>query len=106
MIRRRGTDFTVEVTGSIGPGIGLNAEYLAMMDEGGLGEQARAYLEEKRKDAEVFLRSIEQRGITLHRFGVFLVEKQFRFFISSDGGLAPLTMKQAADALDVHVLDD
>lgn len=103
VIRRRGTDFTVEVTGSIGPGIGLNAEYLAMMDEGGLGEQARAYLEEKRKDAEVFLRSIEQRGITLHRFGVFLVEKQFRFFISSDGGLAPLTMKQAADALDVHV---
>ena len=34
---------------------------------------------------------------------VFLVAKQFLFFFRSDGGLAPLTMKQAADALDVHV---
>ena len=102
VIRRSGSDFSVEVTGSIGPGIGLNAEYLAMLDDEGLAAQARTYLEEKRKDAEAFLQSIEQRGITLHRFGVFLVEKQFRFFTSPDGSLAPLTMQQAAEALDVH----
>lgn len=103
VIRRCGSDLSVEVTGSLGGGVGLNAEYLAMIDDGEIGEQARAYLEERRKDAEAFLRSIEQRDITLHRFGVFLVEKQFRFFMSPSGGLAPLTMKQAAEALDVHV---
>lgn len=74
-----------------------------MMEEGGLAREAAAYLSEKREEADSFLRNLEQRRQTLQRFGVFLVERQFKFFLTGGSALSPLTMQQAADALDIHV---
>lgn len=103
IVRRRGSDFSVEVVGASKSCLTLNAEYVAMMEEGGLMREAADYLREKRDEADSFLRNLEQRRQTLQRFGTFLVERQFKFFLTGGSALVPLTMQQAADALDVHV---
>ena len=111
IVRRKGSDFTVEVVGASQNCLALNAEYVAMMEEEGLAREAAAYLSEKREEADSFLRNLEQRRQTLQRFGVFLVERQFKFFLTGGSALhmnleehlSQPTMQQAADALDIHV---
>ena len=103
IVRRKGSDFAVEVVGASCDCLTLNAEYVSMMEEGGMMREAAEYLRAKREEADAFLRSLEQRHQTLQRFGTFLVERQFKFFLTGGSALAPLTMQQAADALDVHV---
>ena len=103
VVRRSGVDFTVEVSGAARDCLTLNAEYVAMMEQGGLMREARDYLSAKREEADRFLRNLEQRRVTLQRFGAFLVERQYKFFLAGGSQLSPLTMQQAADALDVHV---
>lgn len=103
IIRREGFDFTVEVVGDSQSCLSLNAQYLAMADGGSLMREARDYLVAKREEATALLRNLDQRKQTLYRFGLFLIERQHRFFSSGDGRMAPLTMQQAADSLGVHV---
>ena len=70
---------------------------------GGMDDEAREWLHEKRAEADAALANIDQRRQTLHRFGVYLAEVQYDFFMGGEARMRPLTMQQAADALGVHV---
>ena len=103
VIRRDGLDFSVQVVGDPQSCLSLNEQYVAMAQSGSLMREARDYLLNKREEAVALLRNLDQRKQTLYRFGLFLIEHQHRFFSSAEGGIAPLTMQQAADSLGVHV---
>ncbi len=103
VIRREGPSFTVEVAGDHQSCLSINPDYVAMAHDDSLMREARDYLQAKQVEATALLRNLDQRKATLYRFGLFLVERQHRFFASSDGRLEPLTMRQAADSLGVHV---
>ena len=68
-----------------------------------MDDEAREWLHEKRAEADAALANIDQRRQTLHRFGVYLAEVQYDFFMGGEARMRPLTMQQAADALGVHV---
>ncbi len=74
-----------------------------MAQRGGMDDEAREWLHEKRAEADAALANIDQRRQALHRFGVFLAEVQYDFFMGGEARMRPLTMQQAADALGVHV---
>ena len=102
-IRRDGTAFSVQVTGELSETLVLNGAYDRMAQRGGMDDEAREWLHEKRAEADAALANIDQRRQTLHRFGVFLAEVQYDFFMGGEARMRPLTMQQAADALGVHV---
>lgn len=102
-IRRDGTAFSVQVTGELSETLVLNGAYDRMAQRGGMDDEAREWLHEKRAEADAALANIDQRRQTLHRFGVFLDEVQYDFFMGGEARMRPLTMQQAADALGVHV---
>ncbi len=103
IVRKEAARLTVEVTGMGASCLSLNSDYISMMEDKGLDGEARVYLTEKREEADRLLRNLDHRSHTLERFGAFLVEKQFRFFLMGGGALSPMNMQQAADALGVHV---
>ncbi len=103
IVRKLDTRLTVEVTGMMEKCLSLNSDYVSMLEGAGLDAEARGYLAEKREEADRLLCNLDHRSRTLERFGTFLVEKQFRFFLMGGGALSPMNMQQAADALGVHV---
>lgn len=98
-----GTGFSVRVTGELSETLVLNGAYDRMAEQGLMDGEARAWLGQKRAEADAALANIDQRRQTLHRFGVYLAEVQYDFFVGGDARMRPLTMQQAADALGVHV---
>ncbi|MFD0702139.1 RNA polymerase sigma-54 factor [Slackia equolifaciens] len=103
IVQRHGARLTVEVAGALERCLTLNADYVSLMESKGLDVATRTYLAEKREEADRLLRNLDHRSRTLERFGAFLVERQFKFFLMGGGALAPMNMQQAADALGVHV---
>ncbi|OUO89767.1 RNA polymerase sigma-54 factor [Gordonibacter sp. An230] len=102
-IRRDGVGFSVRVTGELSETLVLNGAYDRLIRQGALDRDTLEWVCEKRAEADAALANIDQRKKTLHRFGVYLVEAQYDFFVGGDARMRPLTMQQAADALGVHV---
>lgn len=95
--------FAVDVTGEIGETLTLNQQYLTLLQEGRGDEDARAWLEGHRTDAQQVLKNISDRKKTLYRLGRFLLENQYDFFCFGEERIKPLTMQHTADVLGLNV---
>lgn len=102
VVERRGSSFAVRVTGELVERLVRHDEYEALVAESG-DEQARAWLADKRSEAEMALSNVAQRKRTLFRFGMYLLEAQYGFFCQGQAAMRPLTMQQVADGLGLHV---
>ena len=102
IVERRGPSFSVRVTGEIAEKLIRRDEYEHLVAERG-DDEARAWLAQKRAEADMALSNVTQRKRTLFRFGMYLVDVQYGFFCDGRAAMRPLTMQQAADELDVHV---
>ena len=103
IVREQDGGFEAEVAGAGQACLSLNAEYLALKDDRTLPEEARAYLDEKCREAELAIRNIDQRRRTLQRFAVYLIQRQSGYFLSGGRELSPMTMQEVADELQVNV---
>ncbi len=65
-------------------------------------KQTRTFVRSSLKDAKWFIRSIHQRNQTLIKIAKAIVEFQRDFFVKGPKHLAPLTLKDIADEVDVH----
>lgn len=72
---------------------------LAKEDEYG---EAAGYLEEKLAQAKWLVNAIEGRQSTLQSIGNALTVYQRAFFLNSNGGLQPLTLREVAEKLELH----
>jgi RNA polymerase sigma-54 factor len=64
--------------------------------------QARDYVKENVREAKFFIQSIKQRERTLKRVSKAIVAFQRSFFANGPKYLAPLTLRDRAQELDVH----
>lgn len=103
VVKRTAGRFSVEVTGEVSETTVLNKQYVAMLDDRTVPDEALEWLASKHDEARAVLRNIGQRKQTLYRFGLFLVEAQYEFFCFGEARIKPLTMQQGADALGIHV---
>lgn len=60
------------------------------------------YLKEKQQEFDWIKRTVTQRGDTILRVGVAIVERQQQFFLDKNRPIRPLTMKEIAQQLDIH----
>lgn len=100
VVERDGDEFTVRFTGSSIPVLRLSDQYRRLYRQVE-GEEKR-YLEKKISSARRLLQSIDHRRQTICRMMQFLTARQEDFFLRGVKHLHPLTMKEAAAALNVH----
>ncbi|MFC4077512.1 RNA polymerase factor sigma-54 [Salinithrix halophila] len=85
------------------PRLGISTHYERMLDREDEGaKQAASYIKSRLQSAMWLLKSIEQRRHTLHRVTGAILEEQREFFEHGISRLKPLTLRQVAEALELH----
>ncbi|MCM3087497.1 RNA polymerase, sigma 54 subunit, RpoN/SigL [Bhargavaea ginsengi] len=92
-------DLTYRLNGQALPRIRLNTDYLPLMHQ---ANDIGHYLQDRHKQYNWLLKSLEQRQQTLSNITQFLMTQQSAFFRKGELFLKPLTMGTVADALDIH----
>lgn len=80
------------------PRLSVNSEYSALLT-GSCGSEVQHYVQEKIAEANSLIRSVQARCDTLLRLLTLIAEVQHDYF--SGGDLLPMTMQQAAEALNL-----
>ncbi|ALS37390.1 RNA polymerase sigma-54 factor [Enterococcus rotai] len=65
-------------------------------------KEVQDYIKEKKNEFEWLEKTIIQRGDTILRVGTEIVQRQPEFFFKEDRPLKPMTLKEIAEALDIH----
>ncbi|MCB9914402.1 MAG: RNA polymerase factor sigma-54 [Planctomycetes bacterium] len=85
------------------PAVALDAELVELAKDRTQGREARAWARERVERARWIVDAVRQRGETLLRVARRVFEHQAAFLAEGPGHLAPLTMSQLADELELHV---
>ena len=101
IIKREGKEFTVSIFDVALPNIQFNQNYFQRFQS--LGDQkVNQYLQEKHRDFQWIIRSINQRKETISKVALKIIEKQPDYFIYCPDHLKPMTMKEISDELGIH----
>jgi RNA polymerase sigma-54 factor len=102
MVKKVGDAWVVRLNPNLAPAISINheSESLLKLAKGHDGYQM---LKQTLQDAKLLLSNIEKRYRTLLRVSTQLVERQSDFLEQGEAGLKPLTQKEIAGLLGIHV---
>lgn len=81
------------------PAIQVNHDYLAMRNK---GTEVAQYINDQQSQIHWLVNSIEKRRMTISKIVEVLLNKQHKFFQDGFIALQPLTLKEVADAIDMH----
>jgi len=84
------------------PRLHLSSRYLKMLEDPTLSPEDRAYLKEKVDAANELIRSLSMRRSTILRIADLIAREQGDFFREGVEKLRPMTMKEAAEELELH----
>lgn len=102
IVRKSDGSYLVRLTREQPVRVGISSRYEKLLTDTDLSEEDRNYLKEKLASARELVRTLEQRKSTLLRLGEVIAEYQKDFLDSGKEYLHSYTMKQAAQALEVH----
>jgi RNA polymerase sigma-54 factor len=94
--------FSIEITNTHIPHLRINTNYLRMLQDDTLATETRNYIHEKIASGKWLLRNIHERHQTLYRITQELIKDQAAFLTTTNGKLAPRTMKEIAERLGLH----
>lgn len=84
------------------PRLYISDRYLRMAEDPSLSTEDRQYVKEKINAAREVMRSLEMRESTIRRIGAVIADYQHDFFEKGLEYLRPMTMRQAAELLELH----
>jgi RNA polymerase sigma-54 factor len=93
--------YTVFLENAALPGITLSDSYLRLMEQKA-SQDAYRFLKQQWQAARGLMDSIERRKATLLQTACLMFELQADFCAKGTASIRPMTMKQVADALQVH----
>lgn len=101
-VRRRGNDWEIELNPGALPRVLVNNDYYVRLVDGTRDKQEKNYLGEQLAHANWLVRSLDQRAHTLLKTAQEIVKQQSRFLLHGVRYLKPLTLKEVADAIEMH----
>jgi RNA polymerase sigma-54 factor len=96
-------EFVIQLNDDGLPQLQLSSEYQQLLKKkGGLNAESRGYLRENKRNAEWFIKSIEQRQRTIYRVMESLLKFQRDFFESGPAAMKPLILRDVAEDIGMH----
>ena len=96
-------EFIIQLNDEGLPRLQLSPEYQQMLKQKkGLSSESRGYLRESKRNAEWFIKSIEQRQRTIYKVMESLLKFQREFFEKGPGAMKPLILRDVAEDIGMH----
>lgn len=102
-IHKIGDEYVIQLNDDGLPRLQLSAEYLDLLKQRKeLPTESRGYLRESKRNAEWFIRSIEQRQRTIYKVMESLLKFQRDFFEHGPSAMKPLILRDVAEDIGMH----
>jgi RNA polymerase sigma-54 factor len=95
-------DYQVILNNEQIPHLRISNIYKDIIAQGDNGSEVKDYIRDKIRGGKFLIRSIHQRQQTISNIAQQIVSRQRDFFKHGSSHLKPMTMKEIADAVDVH----
>ncbi len=102
MHRRPDDSFGVELNPETLPRVLVNNRYYARVVPHLRGKEEKGYLTERLQSANWLARALDQRANTILRVAAEIVSRQHLFFVRGIEYLKPLTLRDIAEAIEMH----
>ena len=101
-VAARGAGWTVEINGATLPRVLVNRRYHAELSGSGKDRASKAWLSDCLASANWLVKALDQRQRTIVKVATEIVKQQEGFFRHGVAHLRPLTLRQVADAIEMH----
>lgn len=101
-VTRTAAGWSIEINGATLPRVLVNRRYYAQLASAAQDRSAKAWLSDCLAGANWLVKALDQRQRTIIRVAAEIVKQQEAFFLRGVAHLRPLTLRQVADAIDMH----
>ncbi len=98
----RGKGWAIELNTATLPRVLVNRQYYVEMSDGAHDKASKAWLNECLNEASWLVKALDQRQRTIIKVASEIVKQQEGFFRKGVSELKPLTLKNVADAIEMH----
>ncbi|MFN3469202.1 MAG: RNA polymerase factor sigma-54 [Novosphingobium sp.] len=102
LVRAAGAGWDIAINQATLPRLIVNRSYYVEMRGACVSKEAKAWLGEKLADANWLLKALDQRQKTILKVASEIVKQQDGFFRHGVAHLRPLTLRQVAEAIEMH----
>jgi RNA polymerase sigma-54 factor len=102
LMRPRSNDWLIELNGETLPRVLLNDRYYARVSKQARNVSEREYITEHFQSANWLIKSLQQRATTILKVATEIVRQQNAFFHKGVQHLRPLTLRDVAEAIEMH----
>jgi RNA polymerase sigma-54 factor len=101
-VRKTREGYAVELNGAALPRLLVNRRYYQELKSGPQDKNSKAWLSECLASANWLVRALDQRARTIVKVVSEIVKRQKGFFEHGAEALTPMTLRQVADAIEMH----
>ena len=101
-VRRVGTGWAVELNPATLPRVLVNRRYHAELKTGPNDKASKAWLSECLASANWLVKALDQRARTIVKVATEIVRRQQGFFEAGISAMRPLTLRDVAEAIEMH----
>ncbi len=101
-VTRTARGWAIELNAATLPRVLVNKGYYHELAGGAQDKAGKVWLAEKLASANWLVKALDQRQRTIIRVATEIVRQQEAFFLRGVAHLRPLTLRQVADAIDLH----
>lgn len=101
-VTRARKGWAIELNAATLPRVLVNKGYYSELSDGAQDKAGKAWLAEKLASANWLVKALDQRQRTIVRVATEIVRQQEAFFLRGVAHLRPLTLRQVAEAIDLH----
>ena len=102
LVRRSHGGWSVELNAATLPRLLVNRRYHAELKSGPQDKASKAWLSECLASASWLVKALDQRARTIMKVASEIVRRQHGFFESGVAAMKPLTLREVAEAIEMH----
>ena len=102
LVRRTGSGYSVELNQATLPRLLVNRRYYQELKSGPQDKASRAWLSECLQSASWLVKALDQRARTIVKVVSEIVKRQQGFFDKGVSAMKPMTLREVAEAIEMH----